>query len=75
MEPHGGFPHHTGHGLGLTVHESPRLVPGASTPLEAGMVIALEPGAYGDGWGVRVEQVVLVTDGGCDVLSGHALEL
>lgn len=75
MEPHGGFPHHTGHGLGLTVHELPRLVPDAATPLAAGMVIALEPGAYGDGWGVRVEQVVLVTADGCDVLSGHALEL
>jgi Xaa-Pro aminopeptidase len=75
MEPHGGYPHHTGHGLGLTVHERPRLVPDARTPLEEGMVIALEPGAYGDGWGVRVEQVIVVTGGGCDVLSGHALEL
>jgi Xaa-Pro aminopeptidase len=39
------------------------------------MVIALEPGIYTDDEGVRVEQVVLVTDDGCDVLSGHALEL
>ena len=38
-------------------------------------MIALEPGAYGDGWGVRVEQVVVVTADGCDVLSGHDLSL
>ena len=74
-EPHGGYPHHTGHGLGLTVHEAPRIVPSAQTPLAEGMVIALEPGAYGDGWGVRVEQVVVVTAEGCEVLSGHDLAL
>jgi Xaa-Pro dipeptidase len=73
MEAAGGYPHHTGHGLGLTVHEAPRIVPGAEAVLAEGMVIALEPGAYGDGWGVRVEQVVVVTEDGCDVLSGHAL--
>jgi Xaa-Pro aminopeptidase len=39
------------------------------------MVIALEPGTYGDDWGVRVEQLVLVTDGGCEALSGHDLSL
>jgi Xaa-Pro aminopeptidase len=39
------------------------------------MVIALEPGAYGDGWGVRVEQVVVVTAEGCEVLSAHDLAL
>lgn len=69
------YPHHTGHGLGTAYHESPRLVPGNATVLEAGMVIALEPGSYGDGEGVRVEQIVLVTDDGCEVLSGHNLEL
>jgi Xaa-Pro dipeptidase len=69
------YPHHTGHGVGLTVHEQPRIVPGSEQELEPGMVIALEPGAYGDGWGVRVEQVVLVTEDGCDVLSGHDLAL
>ena len=36
-------------------------------------MIALEPGAYGENWGVRVEQVVVVTADGCDVLSGHDL--
>jgi Xaa-Pro dipeptidase len=69
------YPHHTGHGLGLTNHEEPRIVPGAETRLEAGMVVALEPGAYGDGWGVRVEQVVAVTDTGHELLSGHSLAL
>jgi Xaa-Pro dipeptidase len=75
MEPAGGYPHHTGHGLGATVHEAPRIVPGSAVPLAEGMVIALEPGAYGEDWGVRVEQVVVVTADGCDVLSGHDLAL
>jgi Xaa-Pro aminopeptidase len=69
------YPHHTGHGVGRTYHEEPRIVPDADRVLEAGMVIALEPGTYGDDWGVRVEQVVLVTDDGCEVLSGHDLNL
>jgi Xaa-Pro aminopeptidase len=69
------YPHHSGHGLGADWHEEPRIVPGGSTVLEAGMVVAFEPGSYGDGEGVRVEQVVLVTEEGCEVLSGHSLEL
>jgi Xaa-Pro aminopeptidase len=69
------FPHHTGHGVGRSVHEEPRIIPGADRVLEAGMVIALEPGTYGDDWGVRVEQLVLVTDGGCEALSRHDLSL
>lgn len=75
METVGGYPHHTGHGLGATVHEAPRIVPGSAVALAEGMVIALEPGAYGENWGVRVEQVVVVTADGCDVLSGHDLSL
>ena len=69
------YPHHSGHGLGADWHEEPRIVPGSPTVLEAGMVVAFEPGSYGDGEGVRVEQVVLVTGDGCEVLSGHRLEL
>jgi Xaa-Pro aminopeptidase len=69
------YPHHTGHGLGTGYHEEPRIVPDAETVLEPGMVVALEPGVYGDGLGARVEQVVLVTEDGCEILSGHPLEL
>lgn len=70
-----GYPHHTGHGLGTAFHEEPRIVPGTDRALEPGMVIALEPGVYGDGVGVRLEQVVVVTEDGYDVLSGHDLSL
>jgi Xaa-Pro dipeptidase len=70
-----GYPHHTGHGLGASWHEEPRVVPGGATVLEPGMVIALEPAVYEDDEGVRVERVVLVTDDGCELLSGHALDL
>jgi Xaa-Pro aminopeptidase len=69
------YPHHTGHGLGADWHEEPRIVPGGETVLEPGMVVALEPGVYADGRGVRCEQVAVVTDDGCEVLSGHELEL
>jgi Xaa-Pro dipeptidase len=69
------YPHHTGHGLGLTIHEAPRIVPDGEATLAPGMVIALEPGAYGDGWGVRVEWVMLVTAGAAEVLSGHGIDL
>lgn len=68
------FPHHTGHGLGTSWHEEPRLVPEASICLERGMIVAVEPGTYADA-GVRVEQVALVTDLGCEVLSKHDLRL
>lgn len=68
------FPHHTGHGLGTTWHEAPRLVPAADTVLAEGMVVALEPGSYGEA-GIRLEQVVVVNAEGCEVLSGHDLDL
>jgi Xaa-Pro dipeptidase len=68
------FPHHTGHGLGTSWHEEPRLVPGAAVRLQSNMVLAIEPGSYAE-IGVRVEQVVLVNDAGCEVLSTHNLEL
>ena len=69
------YPHHTGHGCGTSLHEEPRIVPGGETVLEAGMVIALEPGGYPGPWGLRVERVVVVTDGGCETLSTHDLSL
>jgi Xaa-Pro aminopeptidase len=69
------YPHHTGHGVGTAYHEEPRVVPDAGAVLEPGMVVALEPGVYGDGFGVRLEQVVLVTPDGAEILSGHSLDL
>ena len=69
------YPHHTGHGLGFGWHEEPRIVPGSATVLEPGMVVALEPGAYRGGMGVRVEVVAVVTADGCRVLSRHPLGL
>ena len=68
------FPHHTGHGLGTSWHEEPRLIPGSTVVLEEGMVVAIEPGTY-ENVGVRLERVVLVTAEGCEVLSGHDLSL
>jgi Xaa-Pro aminopeptidase len=69
------YPHHSGHGLGCGWHEEPRIVPGSETVLEEGMVVAFEPGCYEHAEGVRVEQVVLVTADGCEILSAHGLEL
>jgi Xaa-Pro dipeptidase len=66
----GEFPHHTGHGIGVTWHEEPRIVPYNQQRLEANMVIALEPGVYFPGrWGIRLEHVVRVTPDGAEVLS------
>jgi Xaa-Pro aminopeptidase len=67
--PGGEFPHHGGHALGLTSFEDPHVIPSDETPLEAGMVIAVEPGVYFAGrWGARVENVFVVTaDGGVEL--------
>ncbi|MDP6986541.1 MAG: Xaa-Pro peptidase family protein [Phycisphaerales bacterium] len=67
------FAHGVGHGLGRDVHEQPSLGPaGKSVPLEAGMVVTIEPGIYVPGvGGVRIEDDILVTDDGPRVLSEH----
>lgn len=64
------FVHSTGHGLGLEIHEAPRIGRKDKTKLEAGMTITIEPGIYIEGWGgIRIEDTVLVTANGCDVLT------
>jgi Xaa-Pro aminopeptidase len=60
-----------GHGIGLDFHEPPRLMPGEETALEEDMVIALEPGVYLEHACGRVEHLVRVVPGGCEILSQH----
>jgi Xaa-Pro aminopeptidase len=64
------FIHRTGHGIGLETHEEPYIVAGNGAPLQVGDAFSVEPGIYVDGrWGARIEDIVVVTEGGGERLN------
>lgn len=70
------YGHGLGHGVGLALHEAPTLRPESEDVLEAGNVHSVEPGIYLKGnAGVRIEDLVTVTDDGCEILTGFTKEL
>ncbi len=70
------FGHSTGHGVGLEIHEAPRLSAASEQVLQSGMIVTVEPGIYLPGkGGVRIEDLVLVTDDGCEILSKSSKQL
>jgi Xaa-Pro aminopeptidase len=70
------FGHGLGHGVGLEVHEEPRLTPRVESELVAGNAVTVEPGVYLPGrFGVRIEDLVVVTEEGCEVLAPTSKDL
>jgi Xaa-Pro aminopeptidase len=66
----GKFGHGLGHGVGMAIHEAPRLSPLKETTMAPGMVFTIEPGIYLEGWGgIRLENMAVVTEAGVDILN------